>query len=114
MKSKGTAYLLWLPTLVLVAGLHRFYLGKVGTGLIWLFTWGLFGFGSLYDLFTLGNQVDIYNAIHRNAYGGGNANTNQNQNNNNIVVNLTAPAYPPPSAPAPAPETNNAAPNSNK
>ena len=42
-------------------GLHRFYLGKVGTGLLWLFTGGLFGFGYAYDFLTLNEQVDAAN-----------------------------------------------------
>lgn len=61
-KSTKTAYLLWLPSLLGVAGIHRFYLGKTGTGTMWLLTLGLLGVGSIVDVFTLGKQVDKANA----------------------------------------------------
>jgi TM2 domain-containing membrane protein YozV len=64
-KSKGVAYLLWFLGFFGVLGLHRFYLGKVGTGLLWLFTFGVCGIGAFIDLFTLGTQVDVANALHR-------------------------------------------------
>ena len=38
-------------------GFHRFYLGKIGSGLLYLLTGGIFGVGWLYDLFTLPMQV---------------------------------------------------------
>lgn len=56
--TRGTAYLLWALCLFGVSGIHRFYLGRVGTGILWLCTWGLFGIGNIIDLFTIPGMVD--------------------------------------------------------
>lgn len=61
MKSSGWAYLLWLPCLVGVCGLHRFYLGRYVTGTLWLFTFGLIGIGQLVDLFLINGMVEDEN-----------------------------------------------------
>jgi TM2 domain-containing membrane protein YozV len=45
-----------------VFGVHRFYIGKWGTGLLYLLTLGLVGFGILYDFWTLNSQVSEANA----------------------------------------------------
>ena len=42
-------------------GFHRFYLGKLGTGLIYLFTFGLCGIGIIYDYWTLNEQISSVN-----------------------------------------------------
>lgn len=52
----------WILLLLLgVLGVHRFYMGKWLTGLLYLVTLGLFGLGILYDLWTLNGQVDERN-----------------------------------------------------
>jgi hypothetical protein len=61
--KEGIAYGLWAGWLFGFAGLHRLYLGKYGTGFLWLFTWGLVGFGQLYDLITMRRQVDEANLL---------------------------------------------------
>jgi TM2 domain-containing membrane protein YozV len=50
-----------LQTFLGVFGIHRFYLGKWLTGLLWLFTGGFFLLGWLYDFWTLNEQIDEVN-----------------------------------------------------
>jgi len=61
LKSKGIAYLLWILGFFGMLGFHRFYICKYGTGIIWLFTGGVFFMGATIDLFTLGGQVEQFN-----------------------------------------------------
>ncbi|MCM0606178.1 MAG: NINE protein [Xanthomonadaceae bacterium] len=44
-----------------VFGIHRFYLGKWPTGILYLLSGGLLGMGLFYDLWTLNGQVDELN-----------------------------------------------------
>ena len=59
--SVPIAYLLWFVGGCGALGLHRFYLRKPGTGLIWLCTGGLAMVGSIYDFLTLSRQVSDAN-----------------------------------------------------
>ncbi|MCG8454202.1 MAG: TM2 domain-containing protein, partial [Spirochaetales bacterium] len=62
-KSYVAAYLFllhWGPL-----GIHRFYLGRWKTALLWLFTGGFFGLGLFLDLFLTGTYVRVWNEDHR-------------------------------------------------
>ena len=51
-----------------IFGIHRMYMGKWLTGFLYLFTFGLFGLGILYDLWTLNSQIDECNRYDRRGY----------------------------------------------
>ncbi len=42
-------------------GVHRMYMGKWFSGILYLLTCGLFGFGFLYDFWTLNDQITVIN-----------------------------------------------------
>jgi TM2 domain-containing membrane protein YozV len=44
-----------------IFGIHRMYMGKWLTGILYLFTFGLIGLGVLYDLWTLNSQISERN-----------------------------------------------------
>ena len=50
-----------LLTFLGVFGIHRFYLGRWFTGLIWLLTGGFFVIGLIYDFWTLNETVSESN-----------------------------------------------------
>ena len=50
-----------LLTFLGIFGLHRFYMGKIGTGLLYLLTLGLCGIGVIYDYWTLNEQLSSRN-----------------------------------------------------
>jgi len=50
-----------LLTFLGLFGVHRFYMGKWVTGLLYLLSGGIFGIGYLYDLWTLNDQISIIN-----------------------------------------------------
>ena len=51
-----------LLTFLGLFGIHRFYLGKWFTGIVYLLSGGILGLGYLYDLWTLNDQVSMINS----------------------------------------------------
>ena len=51
------AYILWALGIFGFCGIHRLYLGRIGTGILYFFTFGLFGLGQIVDLFLIPDMV---------------------------------------------------------
>jgi len=80
MKNKRTS--LWLCLFLGWLGVHRFYEGKIPTGILYMCTLGLFGFGWLIDLWLLsikpnkpitespqyGTYLEVVEALQKNGY----------------------------------------------
>ncbi|GAK51603.1 TM2 domain protein [Candidatus Moduliflexus flocculans] len=99
MKSSGIAYVLWCAGLFGGCGIHRIYLGKYGTGLLYLFTFGLFGIGQFIDLFRIPGMVERENLKEQLRQGATvNVNIHGAAGAANVVVEhrQTAQAVPPP------------------
>jgi len=60
MSTKSRTVAAILCFFIGIFGIHRFYMGKIGTGIIWLLTGGLLGVGVLVDfiLILLGKAKD--------------------------------------------------------
>jgi len=50
-----------LLTFLGLLGIHRMYMGKWLTGIVYLLTGGIFGVGYLYDFWTLNDQITVIN-----------------------------------------------------
>ena len=61
-----------LLTFLGLFGIHRMYMGKWISGIIYLCTLGVFGIGYIYDFWTLNDQITIINSsTQQNTKAGG-------------------------------------------
>ncbi|MCK9274838.1 MAG: TM2 domain-containing protein [Syntrophales bacterium] len=51
-----------LLTFLGLLGIHRMYMGKWITGILYLFTGGIVGLGYIYDYWTLNDQITVINS----------------------------------------------------
>lgn len=68
VSSKSRMVALLLCIFLGYLGIHRFYVGKTGTGILWLLTAGCFGVGALIDLIMIccGSFTDKSGAFVKN------------------------------------------------
>ena len=62
IKSKRVAYSLWGLGLIGLCGLHRFYVDRQKSGVLYFFTLGFCGYGQLFDVLLIPNMVDSFNS----------------------------------------------------
>lgn len=62
-KSKTVALILCIIGFLGIGGLHRMYVGKVGSGVLYFFTYGICGIGTIIDL------ISILSGGFRDSYG---------------------------------------------
>lgn len=60
-KDPQTLRLLAIIGIVAVPGLHRFWVGQVGMGFLYLLTWGLLLFGTITDIVNYQDLAYTYN-----------------------------------------------------
>lgn len=60
-KDTTVAYILWLGSFFGLSGLHRLYMGRWISGILWLLTGGLFFIGTLVDFFMMQRMVEDSN-----------------------------------------------------
>lgn len=59
-KNKILSIILCCIGFVFVGGLHKFYEGKIGLGVLYILTGGLFYIGTIVDLISLIQKTDTY------------------------------------------------------
>lgn len=57
-KDTSLAYVLWLGGLVGFCGLHRLYMGRWASGIIWMLTGGLCFVGQIVDLVMMRRMLE--------------------------------------------------------
>lgn len=64
-KESWIAYLLWAACFLGICGAHRFYVGQITWGVIYLLTFGFCGLGQFIDIFLIPGQVRQRNLVDR-------------------------------------------------
>lgn len=60
-RKVGLAYALWALSFVGISGIHRLYMGRWVSGLLWLFTGGLCMVGTIIDAIVMPRMIEDSN-----------------------------------------------------